>query len=71
MSQAVLAGDGADIRASVYHLDGVRLERLCRSTADPNELLNAIHQLLAPIYDDDLTQSQRAELAVAIAAVGG
>jgi VWFA-related protein len=71
MSHAVLAGGGADIRASVYHFDGVRLERLCRSTTDPKELLNAIHQLLAPIYDDDLTQSQRAQIAVAIAAVGG
>ncbi len=71
MSQAVLAGGGAEIRASVYHFDGVRLERLCRSTTDPNELLNAIHQLLAPIYDNDLTQSQRAELAVAIAAADG
>jgi hypothetical protein len=71
MSQAVLSGGGADIRASVYHLDGVRLERLCRSTADPKELLNAIRQLLAPIYDNDLTQNQRRQIAVAIAAAGG
>jgi hypothetical protein len=46
-SQAILETGEADVRASVYHYDYMQLERLCRSTTDPKELLSAIHRLLS------------------------
>lgn len=53
MFEALLEKGRADVRVSVYRYDYMRLERLCRSTTDPKELLNAFQQLLAPISGDD------------------
>jgi hypothetical protein len=49
MSKAILDHVGADIRVSVYHFDNKQLERLSRSTKDPQELVAAFRRLLAPI----------------------
>jgi hypothetical protein len=49
MSRAILAQAGADVRVSVYHFDQNRMERLCRSTNDPQELVAAFRRLLSPI----------------------
>jgi len=65
MSQAIV---DKDVRVSVYHFDGVRLEHLCGPTTDPKEMSGAIRNVPAPIYGDDLTPSQRQGLAVALAA---
>jgi hypothetical protein len=53
MSKAVLDHAGADIRISVYHFDNNRLERLSRSTKDPQELVAAFRRLLAAISGSD------------------
>jgi hypothetical protein len=53
MSRAILDQAGADIRVSVYHFDKNQLERLSRSTRDPQELLAAFRRLLMPISGSD------------------
>jgi hypothetical protein len=73
MSRKVLEEGGPDVRVSVYHFDGVFLERLCRPTADPKEITTAFRQLLAPIpvYSDKMTPTQRQQLEVAVKALAG
>ena len=53
MSKAILDLAGADVRVSVYHFDNNRLERLSRSTKDPQELVAAFRRLLTPISGSD------------------
>jgi len=53
VSQEVLEKGQADVRASVYHYDYRQLQRLCRSTADPKELLDVFRRLLTPISGND------------------
>ena len=65
-TSAIVATGAQEVRASIYHFDGVRLERLCRSTADASQLLGAFHRLRDPIRGLDLTPSQRVQIAVAI-----
>jgi VWFA-related protein len=48
-SRAILEHAGADVRISVYHFDQNQMERLCRSTNDPQELATAFRRLLSPI----------------------
>jgi hypothetical protein len=48
-SRAVLEKDGADVRISVYRYDHREMQRLCRSTTDPQTVGNAMHRLLEPI----------------------
>src|SRR5579862_3938706 len=45
MSKAILDIAGADVRVSVYHFDNNRLERLSRSTKDPQEFVAAFRRL--------------------------
>lgn len=68
MSRTLLERGEEDIRVSIYHFDGVRLERLGRGVHDPAELAGLFHRLLAPIYGNDVTASQREQIAVAIEA---
>jgi hypothetical protein len=49
MSRAILERAGADARVSIYHFDQNRMERLCRSSNDPQELTTAFRRLLSPI----------------------
>ena len=53
MSKAILDQPGADVRVSVYHFDNNRLERLSRSTKDPQEIVAAFRRLLTPISGSD------------------
>jgi hypothetical protein len=73
MSEAVLVGVGAEIRVSVYHFDGMQLERLTRPTSDPEILSQAFNRLAAPIpvVKDKLTPSQRKQLDVMADAAAG
>ena len=50
-SRAILEQAGADVRISVYHFDQNQVERLCRPTNDPQELVTAFRRLLSPISD--------------------
>ena len=52
-SRAVLQKAGADVRVSVYRYDHQQLQRLCRSTSDPQALTSAIHRLPEPIAPDE------------------
>lgn len=52
ITRAILEPNGATIRVSLYHFDQNRLQRLCRSTADPRELLDALRRLPDPIPPD-------------------
>lgn len=45
-SRSILERAGSDVRVSVYHFDQNRLESLCRSTNDPQELTAAFRRLL-------------------------
>jgi hypothetical protein len=65
-SRQVLAGD-IEFLASVYHFDGVQLERLCRSTRDPKEVANAIRKIVDSIHGE-LTANQQRGIANALAA---
>jgi hypothetical protein len=53
MSRALLEKESADIRVSVYHYDHQQMQRLCRSTSDPQTLTSAIHRLPEPIPADE------------------
>ncbi len=53
MSRALLEKGSADIRASVYRYDHQEMQRLCRSTSDPQTLTGAIHRLPEPIPAGD------------------
>jgi hypothetical protein len=48
-SRSVLEKGGADVRVSVYRYDHDRMQRLCRSTKDPQTLTRAIHRLPEPL----------------------
>ena len=50
---AILEQPGATVRVSLYHFDQTRLQRLCRSTADRQELLDALRRLPDPISDSE------------------
>jgi hypothetical protein len=52
-SRAVLEKGGADVRVSVYRYDHDQMQRLCRSTKDPEALTNAIRRLAEPIPPDE------------------
>jgi hypothetical protein len=65
-ASALVAAGVQEVRASVYHFDGVRLERLCQPTADPNQLLDAFRRILDPIRGLDLTTNERIQIAVAM-----
>ena len=52
-SRGVLEKGGADVRVSVYRYDHQQLQRLCRSTSDPQTLTDAIHRLPEPIPSDE------------------
>ena len=54
-SSAVLGKSGADVRVSAYRYDGKRLQRLCASTKNPQELTRAIRRLPEPMTDADST----------------
>jgi len=73
VSGAVLAGDGSDVRISVYRFDLMQLERLCRTTRDPKELASAVQALRTPMpyYTNRMTASQRQELKIQIETGGG
>jgi VWFA-related protein len=51
---AILEQPGATVRVSLYHFDRTRLQRLCRSTADRQELLDALRRLPDPISDSQV-----------------
>jgi hypothetical protein len=53
MSRAILSLGGADVRVSVYRFDHRQLQRLCRSTADPETFSRAIRRLPEPMSADD------------------
>lgn len=55
-SRDVLEKGGADVRVSVYRYDNQQLQRLCRSTSDPQTLTGAIHRLPEPIPGDEAIQ---------------
>jgi hypothetical protein len=65
VSGAVLAG-GAEVRISVYRFDLMQLERLCRPTRDPKELVSAVQALRMPmpLYTNRMTTGQREELKI-------
>ena len=65
-ASALVASGVQEVRASVYHFDGVRLERLCQPTTDPERLVGAFRHLLDPIRSLDLTPSQRMQIAIAM-----
>ncbi len=65
-ASALVGSNVQPVRASVYHFDGVRLERLCQPTTDPSRLVDAFRRLLDPIRSLDLTPNQRMQIAVAI-----
>jgi hypothetical protein len=73
VSGAVLAGGGSDVRISVYRVDLMQLERLCRPTRDPKELMSAVQALRTPMpyYTNRMTASQRQELRIEIETGGG
>jgi len=73
VSGAVLAGGGSDVRISVYRFDLMQLERLCRPTRDPKELISAVQALRTPMpyYTNRMTASQRQELRIQIETGGG
>jgi hypothetical protein len=48
-SRGVLEKGGADVRVSAYRYDHQQMQRLCRSTSDPQALTSAIHRLPEPI----------------------
>jgi hypothetical protein len=52
ITRAILEERGATVRVSLYHFDQNRLQRLCRSTNDPRDLLDALRGLLDPIPPD-------------------
>jgi hypothetical protein len=52
-SRAVLEKGGADVRVSVYRFDHQQLQRLCRSTKDPQVLTAAIRRLPEAIPADE------------------
>src|SRR5580693_7148321 len=53
-ASALVASGVQAVRASVYHFDGVRLERLCQPTTDPERFVGAFRHLLDPIRSLDL-----------------
>jgi hypothetical protein len=73
VSRAVLAGGGSDVRISIYRFDLMQLERLCRPTRDPKELISAVQALRTPMpfYTNRMTASQRDELRIQIESGGG
>jgi hypothetical protein len=73
VSRAVLAGGGSDVRVSVYRFDLMQLERLCRPTRDPKELVSAVQALRTPMpfYTNRMTAGQRDELRIQIESGGG
>jgi hypothetical protein len=66
VTRAVVAGGGPDVRISVYRFDLMQLERLCKPTRDPKELIGAVQALRTPMpyYTSRMTASQREELRI-------
>jgi len=58
-SRGVLKSVHADIRVSIYHFDGVQLERLCQGVGSPNALSSSMRNVLAPIGKSELSPTQR------------
>ena len=66
VSGEVASGGGPDVRISVYRFDLMQLERLCKPTRDPTELVGAVQALHTPMpfYTNRMTASQREELKI-------
>jgi hypothetical protein len=56
IARRLLEAPGVSVRFSIYRLDQFRLQRLCRSTADPAVLAGALYRLAgpAPAGQDDV-----------------